>query len=80
MERFLLRDAHAKEKKSKAPEETNCKGSGIDYNRNHHKKIITIIITITIVITVKERIISMPKKRGWGKATTRQNLTKSSAD
>ena len=38
MERFLLRDAHAKEKKSKAPEETNCKGSDIDYNRNHHKK------------------------------------------
>ena len=78
MERFLLRDAHAKEKKSKAPEETNCKGSDIDYNHHHHKKIIT--ITITIVITVKERIISMPKKRGWGKATTRQNLTKSRAD
>ena len=31
-------------------------------------------------VTVKERRMRMPKKRGWGKATTRQNLTRSSAD
>ena len=33
-----------------------------------------------MVVTVKERMMRMPKKRGWGKATTRQNLTRSSAD
>ena len=32
------------------------------------------------MMTVKERRMRMPKKRGWGRATTRQNLTRSSAD
>ena len=31
-------------------------------------------------LTVKDRRMRMPKNLGWGKATTRQNLTRSSAD
>ena len=31
-------------------------------------------------VTVKDRRMRMPKNLGWGKATTKQNLTRSSAD
>ena len=42
--------------------------------------VIIMIIMIITIITVKERRTRMPKKRGWGRATTRQNLRRSSAD
>ena len=42
--------------------------------------VIIMIIMIITIITVKERRTRMPKKRGWGRATTRQNLRRSRAD